>query len=106
MSNNRYQVLFTDAALEQLEEKFRYISNVLNERLTASKWYARLREAIMSDLAFMPLKYPLCRNEVWAKMGIHSFTVQNDIILYSVDEGERTVYINAVYSRGWDITKD
>lgn len=80
-----------------------YISLNLREPVLAERWYLRLRAEILEDLTRFPYKYPLCHVETWARKGVRQFVFRNDVILYSVDETERLIYIRAVCTKGRDL---
>lgn len=42
--------------------------------------------------------------EPWASRGIRMFSTSNDVILYSVDDTVKTVYIRGVCTKGRDLT--
>ena len=60
---DKYNIVYTNAAANDIAEKFQYITSVLHDRTTAERWYARLKDAIWHDLSFMPEKYPLYNEE-------------------------------------------
>ena len=62
---DKYNIVYTNAAANDIAEKFQYITSVLHDRTTAERWYARLKDAIWHDLSFMPEKYPLYNEEPW-----------------------------------------
>lgn len=100
----QYKVSYTEAAIQDLEEKADYISCQFRDPALALTWYTRLREAIQRDLRAMPSKYPLYSLESWHSKGIRLFTFRNDVVLYSVDEEHSCVYIRAVCTKGRDIS--
>ena len=68
---DKYNIVYTNAAANDIAEKFQYITSVLHDRTTAERWYARLKDAIWHDLSFMPEKYPLyngSRQDLCAKL--------------------------------------
>lgn len=48
---DKYNIVYTNAAANDIAEKFQYITSVLHERTTAERWYARLKDAIWHDLS-------------------------------------------------------
>lgn len=67
---DKYNIVYTNAAANDIAEKFQYITSVLHDRTTAERWYARLKDAIWHDLSFMPEKYPLYNEEPWHSKGV------------------------------------
>lgn len=103
MANDVYEIVYTESAAQDIEEKADYISLNLREPALAEAWYWRLRKEIMEDLSHFPYKYPLYHMEKWADKGVRQFTFRNDVILYSVDEALHTVYVRAVCTKGRDL---
>lgn len=104
MGDERYQIIYTESAVQDLEEKVAYISFHLQEPSLAETWYLRLRTEILSSLCQFPFKFPLYPVETWRAKGIRQFTFRNDVILYSVNKPQRTVYIWAVCTKGRDLS--
>lgn len=102
--NKKYRIIYTESAIRDMEEKAEYISLGLHDPSLAEKWYMRLRAEILKDLTRFPCKYPLYPVQKWSAKGIRQFTFRNDVILYSVNERERIVYIWAVCTKGRDLT--
>ena len=100
----QYKVVYTDAAANDIVEKFQYIVKVLRDRTTAERWYIRLKETIQQNLSFMPEKYQLYAEEPWRSEGVHLFVTRQDVVLHSVDKSAHTVYIWAVCTAGRDLT--
>lgn len=99
-----YEIIYTETAAQDMEEKAEYISCQFQDSALALTWYFRLRNAIQDHLATMPQKYPLYSVEPWASKGIRQLTFRNDVILYSVDESRACVYIRAVCTKGMDLS--
>jgi len=99
-----YRIVYTESAVRDMEEKVDYISLNLRDPGLAETWYLRLRAEVLKDLTQFPYKYPLYHIERWGAKGVRQFTFRNDVILYSVNEGEQIVYIWAVCTKGRDLT--
>lgn len=99
----RYNIVYTEAAIADIEEKADYIAFQLRDPELAETWYQRLRGTILEDLSTFPLKYPLYDAAPWNERVVRYFTARNDVILYSVDEDSRQIYIRAICTRGRDI---
>lgn len=100
----RYKILYTRTAAKDLEDKADYIAFRLQDPVLAQRWYLRLRELIQDGLTTFPLKYPLYDVEPWREKGIRLFLTRSDVVLYSVDLDEQTVYIRGVCTRGRDLS--
>ena len=75
---DKYNIVYTNAAANDIAEKFQYITSVLHDRTTAERWYARLKDAIWHDLSFMPEKYPLYNEEPWHSKGVRLFITRQE----------------------------
>lgn len=101
--NKTYQIIFTESAVRDLEEKADYISLNLRDPDLAETWYLRLRAEIIQDLRQFPFKYPPYSVGEWGNRGIRQFVFRNDVVLYSIDEKEQIVYIRMVCTKGRDV---
>lgn len=101
--DKRYEVVYTESAIRDLEEKADYITGQLREPKLAEVWYLRLRAELQNDLAYFPSKYPFYHVEKWRTKGVRLLTFRNDVILYSVDEEKREVIIWAICTKGRDL---
>lgn len=99
-----YEILYTEAAIQDMEEKTDYIACQFRDSDLALTWYFRLRDAIQANLTTMPYKYPLYPAEPWTQKGVRLFLFRNDVILYSVDEDCTCVYIRAVCTKGMNLS--
>lgn len=99
-----YQIIYAESAVRDMEEKADYICLNLRDPSLAETWYLRLRAEILQDLTQFPYKYPLCSIAKWSAKGVRQFTFRNDVILYSVNEKARIVYIRAVCTKGRDLS--
>ena len=100
----RYKTIYAETAIRDMEEKADYIALQLREPGLAERWYQRLRRDIQQNLSFFPHKYSAYPAEPWISRGIRLFPASNDVILYSVDDTTKTVYIRSVCTRGRDLT--
>ena len=99
----RYNIVYTETAVLDMEEKADYIAYELRDTFLAETWYLRLRDAIQQDLSTFPFKYGVYTRAPWNENGIRLMLFLNDVILYSVDEHKSTVYIRAVCTKGRDL---
>lgn len=102
--NKMYQVIYAESAVRDMKEKAIYISFNLHDPRLAETWYSRLRAEVLKALTQFPYKYPLYPIQDGNAEGIRQLTFRNDVILYSVNEEEQTVYIWAVCTKGQDLT--
>lgn len=102
--DKEYRIVYTESAVQDMEEKADYISLNLHDPSLAETWYLRLRAEVLKDLAQFPRKYPFYHAEKWSAKGVRQFTFRNDVILYSINEEDHIVYIWAVCTKGRDLT--
>lgn len=99
-----YEIYYTQTAEQDILEKFSYILHQFRDPALAETWYTRLRETIQSNLSEFPEKYPLYNIAPWNEKGIRQFINRNDVILYSIDEAYKRIYIRCVCTQGQDLS--
>ena len=99
-----YEIYYTQTAEQDILEKFSYILHQFIDPTLAETWYTRLREVIQRNLSQFPEKYPLYNVAPWNEKGIRQFINRNDVILYSVDEAYKRIYIRCVCTQGQDLS--
>lgn len=99
----QYKIIYTEAAILDIEEKADYIEYKLRDSTLAQTWYSRLRDAIQNELSLFPFMNGLYNQSPWDEKGIRLMLFRNDVILYSVDKPNLTVYIRAVCTRDRDL---
>lgn len=102
--DRRYQIVYAESAIRDMEEKADYISFNFRDPSLAETWYLRLEAEIFNDLTQFPYKYPLYHTQKWGAKGIRQFTFRNDVVLYSVNEEKQLVYILMVCTKGRDLS--
>ena len=104
MNNDQYQIIYTQSALLDIEEKADYIALSLYEPALAKTRYAQLQADIEKNLSHFPHKYPFHPSKKWTDKGIRQCSFHNNIILYSIDEASKIVYIRSVSTKGRNIS--
>lgn len=100
----RYEIQYTDSAIQDISNKAEYIADQFLDPPLALRWYERLRREITEDLTVLPYKYPVYDAVSTRHKDVRLFLTRNDVVLYSVNEEKRTVYIRNVFTRGKDIS--
>ena len=98
----RYDILFSEEALSDLEGIYSYIAFSLEAIVAAEMQVNRIRAEIKS-LCSMPERYMLVDWEPWHSMKVHRLIVDNYIIFYLVNNSEATVDIVRIFYGGRDI---
>ena len=55
----QYEIIYTEAAAQDIEEKADYIAAQFCDSGLAENWYFRLKADLQEQLSTFPLKYPL-----------------------------------------------
>ncbi len=92
---NNYTVKVVPAALLQLQEIAKYISDVLLVPDTAIKWLETLEKAITS-LDVLPNRFSLTEDEHWKTKGVHKMFVKGFVVYYVINEQKCVVTVIAV----------
>ena len=99
----QYRVVYTETAMQDIGEKVDYIAVQFRDADLAEDWYLGLKAAIQQQLTTFPHKFQLYNAGPWNERGIRQYTTRNDVVLYSVDDETRQVYIRAVCTKGRDL---
>jgi len=95
----RYKILMTIPAINDLREIAAYISNDLKESITAQKLIDKMEKAVTS-LAEIPTRHGLVADKRLARRGIRKLLVDNYLVFYVVSGQDATVtVIRILYSR-------
>ena len=98
----RWDVHYADAALQDLQNIYDYISDVLLEPGIAEKQTDRIMSAAES-LEHMPYRYRLCEYKLWHSKGLRVLPVDNYLIFYLPDESRGVVDIYRIIYGSRDI---
>lgn len=104
---DKYEILITKPAENDLREISRYIADELMEPDTARRFLKRLSEKIMS-LETMPNRYAVVNDEYLKFKGYRLICADRHLIFYRTDDELKRVYITRVLNerREWsDILK-
>lgn len=99
----KYKVIYTENAVQDIEEKADYIAAQFRDPELAEHWYRNLRASIQEQLTTFPYKFQPYNVEPWIQRGIRQYITHNDVVLYSVDDETQQVYIRAVCTKGRDL---
>lgn len=100
--SERYQIIYSPQAIDDLKGVYAYISFSLNAADTARKQVGRIRSEIRS-LSTMPERYALVQWEPWYGMGLCKMTVNDFVVFYLVEKGEHTVTVVRILYGGMNI---
>lgn len=87
-----YSVEITDSALAAVSEQARYIAVDANAPMNAQRWLESMWDAIAS-LELLPHRGSLAAENDYVEEEVRQLVVGNHLLLYSVDDDRRTVWI-------------
>ena len=99
---NKYSVVYSPAARDDLFAIRRYIAEKLKAPTTAAKLAKRIRESI-KELDTSPERYVRVDWEPWHSMNMRHYPVGNYEIFYVVDNENAVVTIARIFYGGRDI---
>lgn len=100
----RYKVIYSPQAMDDLRDISAYIVRRLGEPTTAAKQITAIRKEVLS-LDFMPLRYSLMDWEPWKSRGVRKTAANNFLILYTADTETMVVTVLRIVYGGRDITR-
>lgn len=104
MDINKYKVVLTDTATEELEDIYKYISNNLKEVSIANRLMEKIEQSLLI-LEENPYAYTQVHikphNDVYRKL-----TIENYIVLYDVKEKAKQAVVYRIVYKGMDYLKE
>ncbi|MCC8162033.1 MAG: type II toxin-antitoxin system RelE/ParE family toxin [Lachnospiraceae bacterium] len=100
--SEQYKVVYSPAALDDLDAIYSYIAFDLQVPQTALNQTNRIRKEIRS-LGIFPERYAKVDWEPWASVGMHRVAVDNYVVYYLTDVGAMTVTIVRIFYGGRDV---
>lgn len=94
---NKYRVILTPEAENDLREIYRYIASVLQEQTAAHRLVAKIKDAIL-DLETMPERWSLYHQAPWESRGLRKAVVGNYIVFYYL-QGQSVFVISILYGK-------
>lgn len=91
-----YEIEFTEDCREEIDEIYEYISEKLVAENSAKKLMRKMRDAIM-DLSESPNLYMKIEKKDKLKREYRRIVIDNFVVLYTVDESNKKVYIAHMY---------
>ena len=93
--SEKYEVLLSIKAKDDLKRIVDYIKNDLNEPSIAQKYAKIIKEEIMS-LNYFPYRNAVIDDDLLEKMKIRKTIVKNYIIFYKINEENNVVHIERI----------
>ena len=91
-----YEIEFTEDARDEIREIYEYISKNLVNQDAAKRLMRKMRKNVM-DLAESPKIYAKIKKKDRMKREFRRMVVDNFIVLYTIDENNKTLYISHMY---------
>lgn len=91
-----YEIEFTEDCRDEINEIYEYISEKLVAENSAKKLMRKMRDAVM-DLSETPNLYMKIEKTDRNKREFRRMVIDNFVILYTVDESSKKVYIAHMY---------
>lgn len=98
----RYRVVYSPAALDDLDVIYSYIAYELAAEPTARNQANRIRKEIRS-LDVFPGRYAKADWEPWASAGIYKVSVDNFVVYYLIDSVAELVTVIRIFYGGRDV---
>ena len=100
-----YDVKITERARLDMKMIYEYIADTLMEPVIAEKQYTRIEKAVYS-LDQMPERFRQYEKEPWRSRNLRVMPVDNYIVFYTVDNGNRLVTVIRIMYGGRDTEKE
>ena len=91
-----YEIEFTEDGTDEIREIYEYISKNLVNEDAAKRLMRKMRKNVM-DLAESPKIYAKIKKKDRMKREFRRMVVDNFIVLYTIDENKKTIYISHMY---------
>ena len=91
-----YEIEFTEDSRDEIMEIYEYISKNLVNKEAAKRLMKKMRKNVM-DLAKAPEIYVKLEKKDRMKREFRRMEIDNYIILYTIDESKKTIYISHMY---------
>ena len=72
----QYKIVYTESAIQDIEEKADYIAAQFRDPDLAEEWYFRLKFEIQKQLTTFPFKYQPYHVEPWAGRGVRQYVTR------------------------------
>ena len=91
-----YEIEFTEDCRDEIREVYKYISKKLVAKEAAKRLMKKIKKSVM-DLAESPRLYAKIDKKDKRKRDFRKIVVDNYVILYTIDDNKKTIYISHMY---------
>jgi len=102
MDMDRYKVQITKEALEDMEQIYNHIANVLSAPETAMKQYNRIADAI-EKLETFPNRFCVVESKMGGLKGLRRKLIDNYSIFYLIEK-DCVIVTNVIYSSSYEFS--
>ncbi len=102
MIEDKYELIYSADALEDLRGIYEHIAYSLSAEQTANRLVGRIRKLIES-LEILPNRYKYVDWEPWHSKNVHQAPIENYLVYYLVDEEKKTVEVLRIFYAGRNI---
>ena len=99
INNQKYKVIFTNDAIDDMDNIFNYISEKLYTPISAKKLMKEVNNAI-DDLKYTANSYRVIKKQPDLEMEYRRIIIKKYVIIYTIDEKTNKVYIVHMYYGG------
>ena len=99
ISEEQYKIIFTNDAIKDMDNIFNYISEKLYAPNSARNLMKKVNDTI-DNLKYMPKAYSVIKKFPELEMEHRRIVVKDYVIIYTVDEDTKSVYIINMYYGG------
>lgn len=99
INTRKYKIIFTNDAVEEMDNIFTYISEKLYNPTSARKLMKEINDSI-EELQYTANSYKVIKKHPDLEMEYRRIIIKNYVIIYTIDEKNDRVYIMHMYYGG------
>lgn len=96
MNIKKYNLIFTPTAIKEINKIYNYISKNLSVKSSANKLMRKIEQKVQ-ELKYTPKMYQIIEIDKKLKLNYRKIVINNYVLLYTINENEKTVYIMHIY---------
>ncbi len=104
MDTKEYSVEITEECQKEIRKVYAYISENLDAEISAKRMM-RMIDEFINNLAYAPKMYAEIPPYTGTNMIYRRIVIKNYVLLYTIDELNKKVYISHLYYAGSDYLK-
>ena len=96
MNIKKYDLIFTPTAIKEINKIYNYISENLSAKNSAKRLMTKIEQKVQ-ELKYSPQIYQVIEIDKKLKLNYRKIVINYYIVLYTINENKKTVYIAHVY---------